>query len=622
LQLFAEGGNLVSGLSSKLSFHLTDKAGKGVQGQGYLMNEKNDTLASFVPYKFGMGHFNLKPENGTSYKVIFKLADGSTVSQPLPEISETGFTMQLEETENNKLQITVQSNGAASYIYLLVQTRQVVKAEQKHSMINGTAVFTIDKNLLGEGVSQFTVFDSGKRPVCERLFFLPPAAKSGRRLKMSKEQYGLRDMVEISLDSLSGGEANVSLSVYQLDELPAADHVNIDHYLWLTSELNGTVEQPAYYFSSASEEVKRATDYLMLTHGWRRFKWDAVLQPQATAKFPRERSGHLITGKVTDSDTKARARNVQVFLSVPASPQKLFTSVSDSNGLVQFEVKDYYGPGEIFVQTDRQLDSTHSIEILSPFSQTYATGSLSSLSLLPSYEGSLVNYSIGMQAQHLYLSDSIQRFFKPSLSDTFPFYGKTMYSYSLDDYVRFNTMEEVLREYVRDIGVGVKGRETSLRFKLFNEIDREYYTKDILVTVNGIPLFNADKIFLLDPLKIKQIDITPRNYVMGDIKFHGLANFSSYSNHYEGLELDPNALTIDYEGLQLQREFYSPDYSSELQRSNRLPDLRSTLYWAPNVNTGQVSFYTGDNRGRYLVLLQGVDKDGRPMSISSEIEVK
>lgn len=210
----------------------------------------------------------------------------------------------------------------------------------------------------------------------------------------------------------------------------------------------------------------------------------------------------------------------------------------------------------------------------------------------------------------------------PEVSDTFSFYGKPMYTYRLDDYKRFGTMEEVLREYVREVNVGVKGAGTSLRFKLFNEINRDYYTDDILVVVDGVPLFNPNQIFDYDPAKIKNLDVITRNYVLGSSVFHALASFGSYQQNFEGFEPVPQAVKVDYEGLQMQRLFYVPDYGNAALKNSRLPDLRNTLYWMPFVETDKVNFYSGDNKGQYLVVMQGVDAEGRPVSSFTSFQVK
>lgn len=621
LQLFPEGGNLVNGLSSKIAFHLADATGKGLDGKGYLLNSANDTLSTFAPFKFGMGHFVMTPQSGEVYKVNFVMSDRSTVTQVLPRSFETGYVMQLEEAPDNKIRITVKTNVHSAYpeIFLLAQTRQVVKAAQKNLITDGTAVFTVDKKNLGEGVSQFTIFNNEKKPVCERLFFIQPTSTNQVSLQASKQNYSTREKVELTIPSSE--QENLSLSVYRLDELEKGDAVNIDQYLWLTSELNGNIEDPGYYFSSYSEEVAKASDYLMLTNGWRRFKWEKVLDQSPVIKFPREQFGHIVTARIINSRTNLVAAGKQVFLSVPKSAQKLYTAISDSNGMVQFDIKDYFGQSEMVVQTNQKIDSFYRIEILSPFDENYTTNSYPALTLSATFKNAILDRSIDMQAQNIYQSDSIHKFLKPAIVDTFPFYGVPLYTYKLDDYTRFRTMEEVLREYVREVNVGVKGSGSTLRFKLFNQTDRELYTDNILVLMDGIPLFDPNKIFSVDPLKIRKLDVVNENYVLGGYIFHGLANFLSYEGLYDQIELNPQAITVDYEGLQLQREFYSPDYSTSIQQNSRVPDLRTTLFWTPDVTTNKIQFYTGDNKGRYVVVLQGVDANGKTISASSSIEV-
>jgi len=623
VQLFPEGGNLVAGLPSRVAFHLANQWGNGAEAKGFLISAKGDTAASFTTYKFGMGRFDITPRNSDNYKAVFVLSDGSTVTQALPTVYESGYVMQLDEAENDKLRITVHTNLATddAVVYLLAQTRQQVKRVQKMAFNNGRAVFLVDKKELGEGVSQMTVFNNEKKPVCERLYFRQPAQRQAAALHAAKENYSQREKVELLLNSLLSGKENMSLSVYQADELQPESSANINEYLWLTSELNGPVEQPSFYFSPKSKAVQQTTDLLMITSGWRRFNWEQVLEPAKALQYPLERSGQVITARVTDTRSYKPAENVQVYLSIPATPYKLFTAVSDSNGLAQFRVARFYGPGELIVQTNSKVDSFYKIDILTPFAELPLKQALPPLAVSSSLQKALVSNSISMQAQYIYYPEKTTSFLQPVIADTLPFYGKAIISYDLDEYVRFTTMEEVLREYVREINVGVKGSGTSLRVKMFNVNERELYTDDILVMVDGIPLFHPNKIFDLNPLKLKRIDILPVNYVLGDAVFHAVANFISYGNPYPGLQLDRNAVTVDDEGLQLQRAFYAPSYATVEQRSSRLPDLRTTLLWMPNVSGRQPVFYTGDNKGRFIAVLQGIDAEGKAFSTSTSFSV-
>ena len=66
------------------------------------------------------------------------------------------------------------------------------------------------------------------------------------------------------------------------------------------------------------------------------------------------------------------------------------------------------------------------------------------------------------QVQSAYASARPQQFLLP-VEDTTPFYGKGDKTYFLDDYTRFATMEEVMREYVTEVLVRRSGSKFHFR---------------------------------------------------------------------------------------------------------------------------------------------------------------
>jgi uncharacterized protein YfaS (alpha-2-macroglobulin family) len=72
---------------------------------------------------------------------------------------------------------------------------------------------------------------------------------------------------------------------------------------------------------------------------------------------------------------------------------------------------------------------------------------------------------------------------------------------------------------------------------------------------------------------------------------------------------------MNYDGLQIQREFYTPRYETQQQRQSRMPDQRTLLYWNPSVTTGtdgkqQLEFYTSDQSGNFQIVVEGLTNDG------------
>ncbi|MFI5159744.1 MAG: TonB-dependent receptor plug domain-containing protein [Sphingobacteriales bacterium] len=74
------------------------------------------------------------------------------------------------------------------------------------------------------------------------------------------------------------------------------------------------------------------------------------------------------------------------------------------------------------------------------------------------------------------------------------------------------------------------------------------------------------------------------------------------------------SLRFTPQGYYKAREFYSPKYNAS-NTSGGHPDVRSTIYWNPNVITdtsGNASFeyYNADGKGSYSVIIEGIDTNG------------
>ena len=68
-------------------------------------------------------------------------------------------------------------------------------------------------------------------------------------------------------------------------------------------------------------------------------------------------------------------------------------------------------------------------------------------------------------------------------------------------------------------------------------------------------------------------------------------------------------------GYQLPVEFYSPQYDNISSKENLVPDLRTTLFWKPNIKTdingrATFTFYTSDNPGPFFIIVEGITDKG------------
>jgi hypothetical protein len=625
LQFFPEGGNLLAGAPNKVAFKAVNQtSGKGASFSAVILDEKGDSIASFKSHKFGIGHFTFTPEAAKKYKARVKLADGKVLEQALPEVHTQGYSMQVEEAPENKLRVTVRQASAQGHqVYLLAHARQIVTVNEVGTLQQGMASFLIDKAELADGITHLTVFNEQQQPVCERLFFKHPEQTLRLQVNANKRQFITREKVSLSLET-GIVDANLSVAVYRLDSLQQAPKANIESYLWLASDLKGDVEQPAYYFSEAGQKDRVAMDNLMLTHGWSRFKWEDITSatPAAHTYLP-EFNGHWLTGKVTHKAKGSPASGVVTYLASPGKEIRFYNFKSDAAGLVRYELKNFYGARDIVLQTDFNRDSTYHFEVFNPFSEKYSTTSkLPVLGLSEELQHEITLRHVNTQVQHAFQGGYKAR---APHTDSTTFYGRATEAYLLDDYKRFKVMEEVMREYVP--GVQVRRRGNSFRFMVFDRPNKTIFQDNPMVLLDGVPVFDIDKIMAFDPLKVKKLDVVTSRFFHGPLIYPGVVSYQTYTNDLSGFEVDARSLMQAYEGLQLQREFYAPTYQNVEQRKSRLADFRNLLQWSPDVKTTsgeetQQEFYTSDQTGTYLVVVQGMTATGQVGSQVLTIEVK
>ncbi len=333
----------------------------------------------------------------------------------------------------------------------------------------------------------------------------------------------------------------------------------------------------------------------------------------------------MISGKVINKNTGQPAANVPVFLSFPGKQFQALNAVSDNNGRVQFNPQSFTGISDVVIKT-ADNDSLYRVEIDNPFSNKPAAKNIAAFTLPVNVKNDLTNRHIAMQVENTYNLQAKKKYTSLIESiDTTAFYGLPSFSFYLDAYTRFNTMEEVLREFVTDVRVRKKGDNFTIRV-----LDRPtvtFYNDNPLVLIDGVPVLNMNKVMEIMPTAVKKVDVLSRRFYAGASVYDGIISYRTYNGDLGGYTLDPNSVVLKFDGLQQQREFYQPTYETNAKKDSRRPDLRNVLYWNPSVKTTangefNTSFYTSDFAGKYAVVIQGITKDGKSGSNLLMIEVK
>ena len=629
IQFFPEGGNLVEQLPSKVAFKIVDQYNNPIETEGLLINQKKDTLLHFKSLRFGAGHFLFTPKNGETYFAILSFND-TIITAKLPPALSSGYVMALEEANNDQLRLSVYANLPDSNpdIYLLTESHESRKDFQAGHLTGNKTSFLIDKKKLGEGISSITLFNALKKPVAERLYFKRPEKSLEITAHPDKKEYGAREKVSVQIyatpDGVNLEGGGLSMSVYQAGQLENKNYQDILSYVYLGSDLKGKIISPEYYFTDAGPDLPEATDNLMLTHGWRRFRSEPSNDQAKHPEYTAELEGALVNGRVIDKRNGLIARKIMTYLTVPGKKFQFESAISDSSGKILFNTRPLYGRHPIILQTNYSIDSNFRIDLDNPFSEQYSETSPPSFVFSPDIKKDLLQRSIEVQIQDNDPGHGNTDFLPPVTDDSLAFYGIPDNSYNLDDYTRFGTMEEVMREYVN--GVMVRLNEGNFSYRVWNSTFLNYFFNSPLILLDGLPVFSINKIVAFDPLKIRKIDVVTKKYFLGPSISEGIVSYSTYKGDLGGFPVDPNCIVIDYQGLEEKREFYAPRYENEEQKESRLPDLRNVLHWAPDIKTDSsgkatVSFYTSDLQGKFIIVLQGLSGSGRAGTTTASFEV-
>jgi hypothetical protein len=223
------------------------------------------------------------------------------------------------------------------------------------------------------------------------------------------------------------------------------------------------------------------------------------------------RNLHVLHARLIDKTTHQPVAGRHAYVSVPGRVFEFRTATSDSAGNLKFLIKNLEASKQVVFQANDFADSNFVVEVNMPFAEKFKA---------EQFQGRI-----------------------KEVGDTLPFYGKADKDYLLDDYVRFPTMEEVLREFVAE--VRVRKQRDRFRFEVLNLPYKLFFENEPLVLLDGVPVFDMNKIMEIDPLKIRNIQVVAKKYYFGSLVLSGIVVFTSYDGDLAGYKLPPQAQVRD-----------------------------------------------------------------------------
>ena len=636
VKFFPEGGELVTGIRSRVGFKAVGSDGLGMKISGYITDKGNNKLAEFESEHAGMGYFRLNPIPNEIYIAHIKFEDGSERTFPLPRLLPQGYVLSVNNNDAENLIVTIVTSEKIqpeAKFTLIAQTNGHVNFVAKNMLQGQAFTAKIPKNRFPTGILQLTVFSPTNDPVAERLVFINHSDLLKIDMSTSKTVFDKREKVKLTLDVKDANAkptvGSFSVSVIDESKVPfdESKETTIISNLLLSSDLKGYIEDPNYYFTDINEDRIRQLDILLLTQGWRRFEWKNILSNSFPNLAFEPETTMEISGRVKALNGKPVVGG-KVTLFSSAGDVFLMDTLTDVNGEFKFENLNFSDSTKFIVQARNEKDRKNvDIELNRIPAQLVTKNKNEPMlevnvnrSILPYLQNSKNQFDelrrYGIIGKSIMLAEVKVVEKKPVLKNSSNLNGAGNADAIIksEDLLNCPFLTQCIQGRVAGIIVsnGIVYSARSMNSSFQGPVPMQ-------IVIDGM-MVEPEFISSINPLDVESIEVlkSGANTAIYGMRGGGgvlVINTKRGETNKDYRNYAPGIISYNPKGLYKGREFYSPDYADP-KINTKMADLRTTVYWNPNIvsdSTGKASveFFNGDGIGKYKAIVEGVDINGK-----------
>ncbi len=653
VKLYPEGGTILANQENKFGIKATDKKGKGVKIIGNIKETNSKTIIkAFRTFDFGLGNVSFILKEGVQYEAEIEL-NGKTKVFNIEQASSKGVQLSITNSKEKLiLKATTNTSNLKNY-FIIGHLRGKLFFNKEISTSENSINYSLITSELPSGIVHFTLFDPLGKPKAERLVFIDnPQKTSEAKIILSKTKFKKREKVDYNVEVFGAKKtsksASLSMSVTQKNLVPLSTKENIKSWMLLNSDLRGEIPNAAFFFdpSKSINERKYLLESLMLTHGWRRFMWEKLAKKKFKDLTFKPEKGISIRGKSLASDPELINKQAETTLLLSAAGNTYVDKQKTKvNNEFIFNVLLFAKNIEGMLQAkalgvkkkkERNLKIVLDEELSSP--------KIAPLTKIESEKEGLyfekykkVNEyidQVNFTFNGTNLLDEVlltgkkaveeeEKIIRQIVDDLAPVPYVPRNRFSGEDIARFEGLT------VFEVISGTPGVKTLLQLQAEGgQTPSNIGTRDNLFLLNGNEIGGLDltsvpveNIAIIDIIKGNDAALYRANVVIAVYLKQGVnpALQDEDTNTSGGLKF---TVTPFYRA----RRFYSKSYLTESEKSNFLPDYRTTLHWNPSLNVSKnkklkQAFYTGDQTGIFQFELEGVTEEGQLIYTTKEIEV-
>ncbi len=648
LQFFPESGKLVHGFKNQIAFKAVGIDGKGKIVEGTIFDNDNNHIADFKSNSLGMGSFTLYADSLKSYhaRVDFPADPSGADVFPLPEVVRTGHILSVSRS-TEKVWVRVASNTLKDNIAIKVSCRGTDYFLIEGPLQNGFLTKDLRSDQLPMGILVFTLLNENGQPLAERLFFNEnDSARLELALTTDKASYGRRKAtnLKVQVKNLLSKKEKVkvfAMAIHQ-DHWPKDEVNTLQSYFLMDSELKGNVENPGYYFNAQNENRLKDIDALLLTQGWRDYKYPIV---RSSSQYYTAQKGLEMSGWVKYPDKKKKDGRLISLATFGKNPA-LYQTAIDSLGRFRFLLNNNYGAPIKALLSIAESSEKSKIDIFLERHQTpKVVYQRKPVVKKPDKVLKAIIYAQKERVRIDGIFDSLygvtqldevvvsENRLTPEKAKFYKLYGdadviisgeeirekEKDWSYGLYSILLFNYGDQIEIERFPDgfmlAHVRAGSREATLIMvdgKLIPKEQYEFVPSMSPDVVESIELIKYAKFFKrryltvfpdADLFEIPDLGHIISIHTKGKVGVHGAKRAT------------PGTLTTFIEQLSPIKEFYAPKYDTSDTADRNKPDLRSLVHWTPFFDldasrTATLQFYNGDVLGAYVIIVEAISENG------------
>lgn len=302
VKFYPEGGELVTGLQSRVGWEAKTADGRPLSLKGILMknNEEQHQISTNV---YGMGSFTIHPQAGETYSVNLYsgayVPENSNVKLPVTS-NDTDVTLSLPKALVDDSLRFILSSKLAKPIQIMLHNHLGDYILLKGQTNESARIFNVSLLALPKGLTTLTVLDDSGKPLAERLFFAHYNQQElFSKIEFEKSNYTKRDSVRVKLKLADkGGKAAsgiVSVAVVQSNR-NSGKTANIEDYFYLQNNLKNLPANP----SGNNMLDKNYLEDVILIRGWRRYTREELIAQNRDSIFKSDypiMSGAVLNGR-------------------------------------------------------------------------------------------------------------------------------------------------------------------------------------------------------------------------------------------------------------------------------------------------------------------------------------